>query len=136
MIGDNPKFDVFISEHRWAAMTTLRKSGTPVTAMVAYAREGDTLVVSTPGYTFRRRTLEHDPRMNLCIINGHEPFNYVTVEGTAEIETDDLEGPTRAVFANIQGLGYDEPEDLAGWLEQDQRVIVRLTPDRVSGVIR
>ena len=74
--------------------------------------------------------------VNLCIFNNAEPFNYVSVEGLAEIEADDLVRTTRLVFENISGTGYEEPEDLEGWLHDDGRVILRIRPKRVFGVIR
>lgn len=136
MISDNEAFDTFISEHRWAVLTTLRKDGHPVSSVVAYARDGDTLVVSTPGGTFKRRSLDRDPRATLCILTNREPFNFVSVEGRVDVEHEDLVANTRKVFQNIADAGWQEPEDLAGWLRDQKRVILRLRPDRVSGVIR
>jgi len=133
MIGTNAAFDDFITEHRWAVLTTLRKDGHPVSSWVAYARDGDTLIVSTPGATFKRNSLERDPRITLCVTNDAAPFNFVSVEGTAAIETTGLIESTRMVFSNID---YDEPPDLEGWLESQARVIIRVHPERVSGVIR
>ena len=60
MIGENSEFDQFITDHRWAVLTTMRNTGQPVSSVVAYARDGDTLVVSTPGETFKRKSLERD----------------------------------------------------------------------------
>ena len=136
MISDNKAFDEFISEYRWAVLTTLRKNGNPVSSVVAYARDGDDLVVSTPGMTFKRRSLEADERVSICIINNEEPFNFVAVEGRASIESVDLVRRTRLVFENIRSTGYQEPEDLEAWLELQQRVILRIRPERVYGVIR
>lgn len=136
MISDNPDFEKFISVHRWAVLTSLRKDGHPVSSWVAYARDGDTLVVSTPGKTFKRRSLERDPRVTLLISNDAAPFNYVSVEGRADIETDNLVPATRLVFGNIEDSGFEEPADLEGWLKTQERVIIRIFPQRVSGVIR
>lgn len=136
MISDNPAFDEFISEYRWAVLTSLRKNGNPVSSVIAYARDGDELVVSTPGMTFKRSSIEADSRVNLCIINNEEPFNFVSIEGTASVEQDDLIRRTRLVFQNIAATGYQEPEDFENWLETQQRVILRIRPDRVYGVIR
>lgn len=135
MLG-NEQQDAFVSAHRWAVITTLRASGKPSSSVVAYAREGDELVVSTPAGRLKTRTLERDPRVNLCIISNAEPFNYVTVEGLASIDRDNLLEPTRAVFANIADTGYKEPENLARWIRDDQRVILRIRAERVHGVIR
>ena len=136
MITDNAEQDQFITDNRWAELTTLRQSGEPVSSVVAYARDGDTLVVSTPGGTFKRRSLDRDPRATLCILPNAEPFNFVSVEGRVAVETDNLVANTRLVFQNISDTGYQEPEDLEGWLTSQQRVILRLHPERVYGVIR
>ncbi|MDX1580801.1 MAG: TIGR03618 family F420-dependent PPOX class oxidoreductase [Alphaproteobacteria bacterium] len=136
MIGDNKKFDQFITDHRWAVITTLRKDGHPSSSWVAYARDGDTLVISTPGRTLKRKTLENDPRVTVCCTNDKAPFNFVTIEGRADIETENIVAPTKAVFANIKGFGYEEPENLEQWMEDQERVILRIHPERVSGVIR
>jgi PPOX class probable F420-dependent enzyme len=131
-----PEHDAFLSEHRWAVLTTLRDSGGPVSSVVAYARDGDDFVVSTPGGTFKRSSIERDPRVNLCVISNAEPFNFVALEGQASVERDDLVRRTRLVFANIEGTGYTEPPNLERWLEDQQRVILRIRPERVHAVIR
>ncbi len=136
MISDNPQFEQFIDDYRWAVLTSVRQNGGPVSSVVAYARDGDDLVVSTPGMTFKRKSLEKNGQANLCIINNQEPFNFVSVEGEVTIQTDDLVRTTRLVFDNIQGTGFEEPEDFEHWLEAQQRVILRLKPGRVYGVIR
>ena len=135
MLGDQQQ-DEFINQHRWAVLTTLRANREPSSSVVAYARQGDTLVVSTPGQTFKARSLKQNPQANLCIISNAEPFNFVTVAGRATVSTDDLVASTKAVFANIADTGYQEPEDLDGWLEAQKRVIIRLEAERVYGVIR
>lgn len=136
MISDNPDWDQFITEHRWGVLTTLRKSATPSSSLVAYTRDADELIISTPGATFKRRSIEHNPDVSFCVISNAEPFNYVTVEGAARISTEHLLEDTRLLFANIAETGYAEPEDLPGWLEKQQRVIIRIRPTRVHGVIR
>ena len=136
MIGNKPQWDEFISAHRWAVLTTLRQSGQPNSSVVAYAREGDELLISTPGQTFKRASIEADPRVNLCIISNAEPFNFVAIEAHAVVTRENLLAATQKVFANIVDTGYTEPADLPAWLEQQARVILRLSPQRVYGVIR
>jgi len=136
MITDKADQEQFITDHRWAVLTTLRADGQPVSSVVAYARDGDTLVVSTPGTTFKRSSLDRDPRATLCIVTNAEPFNFVSVEGRVVVETSNLIESTRLVFQNLTGTGYSEPEDLQNWLDTQQRVILRIHPERVYGVIR
>ena len=135
MIG-TPEFDRFLSEHRWCVVTTLRRDGSPSSSVNAYAREGDQLRISTQAHRLKVRTIERDPRVAVTVISNAEPFNFVTVEGTAEIQREEIIEPTRRVFANLAATGYREPGDLERWLKEQGRVIIRVTPTRVSGVIR
>ena len=136
MIGTEPAWDEFISKHRWAVLTTLRTDGQPNSSVVAYARDGDDLVISTPGATFKHRSVDRDGRVNLCVMSNAEPFNFVAIEADALATREDLVTDTKKVFANIADAGWAEPEDMPAWLEQQQRVILRLKPKRVYGVIR
>lgn len=72
----------------------------------------------------------------MCCCTNKEPFNFVTVEGRATVEKDNLVALTRKVFANIADSGWTEPEDLQGWLDKQDRVILRIHPEKVYGVIR
>jgi len=136
MHGMTPEFDTFLSAHRWAVLTCLRRSGSPVNSVVAYAREGNDFVVSTPGATFKRAAIGRDPRVNLCAISNSEPFNFVALEGAAHIQVDDIAEPTRRVFAAIEDTGWKIPDPLDDWLIAQSRVILRIKPERISGVIR
>lgn len=135
MIGTE-QFDRFISAHRWCVVTTLRKDGTASSSVNAYARDGDTLVISTQAHRLKAKTLERDPRITVCVISNSEPFNFVSVEGTAAIEREGIAEATRTVFRNISATGYTEPPNLEQWMKEQGRVIIRVTPGRVSGVIR
>ncbi len=131
-----PQFSDFIDAHRWAVLTSLDSLGAPSSSVVAYAREGQDLVVSTPGATFKRRSIQADPRVNLCVLTNAEPFNFVALQGRAVIETQDLQASTKAVFANIADTGWSLPDDLEAWLVSQDRVIIRITPEQLHGVIR
>lgn len=136
MIASDPEWEEFIRSHRWAVLTSLRGGGAPVSSMVAYATDGDDLVVSTRAASFKHDSLARDNRVNLCIVSGREPFDFVAVEGTCAIERSDLVPATKLVFANISDTAYQEPEDLEGWLESDGRIILRIDAERCYGVIR
>ncbi len=136
MIGMTPEFESFLKSHRWAVLSTLRSGGAPVSSVVAYACEGPQVVVSTPGKTFKRKSIAADPRINLCAISNQEPFNFVALEGTAAVEVDSISESSGLVFAAIEEVGYTLPDPLDEWLEKQERVILRITIERVYGVIR
>ena len=128
--------DRFIGKHRWATLTVLRKNGSPVSSIVAFAVDGDALVVSTPGSTFKRRAMEADARVNLCIMSNEEPFDFVSLEATGEVLTENIAEATKKVFKNIEAVGYTLPDPLDDWLVQQSRVILRLTVHRRHAVLR
>ena len=115
MLG-TPELDKFISEQRWAVVTTLRRSGQPSSSVVAYAREGDELVISTPGKTLKVRTLERDPRVTVCVFDEAQHPSFVTLEGTVEIQRADLKDATQKVFANLAPTGFRPPDNVDAWL--------------------
>ena len=122
--------------HAARPMASASTTGSPVSAVVAYARDGDQLVVSTRDSAFRSRSLAHDSRVNLCLLSNGEPFSFVAVEGTAVVETGNLVTATRKVFEAIADTEYQAPPDLAAWIEEDGRVILRITPERVFSTWR
>ncbi len=136
MIGSNKDWDKFITDHRWAVLTTLRETGQPNSSVVAYARRDDLLVISTPGGTFKTQTIQRDPRVNLTVLSNAEPFNFVAIEAQATVTQNNLVADTKKVFASLDGTDYAEPEDLEHWLQSQARVILQLQPTRVYGVIR
>ena len=134
MLG-TPELDKFISEQRWAVVTTLRGSGQPSSSVVAYAREADELVISTPGKTFKVRTLEQDPRVSVCVFDEAQHPSFVTLEGTVEIQREDVKDATQKVFENLAPTGFRPPDNLDAWLRDQERVILRMRSQRVSGVL-
>ncbi len=136
MIGDEKVVDDFVSAHRWAVFTTLRDNGMPVNSIVAYARDADDLVISTPDNTFKVTSISQDSRVNMCILSDAEPFDYVAVEGRAVVQYTDIERATRLVFDNLREHGYSTPDNITEWLQKQRRAVIRVSPERVYGVIR
>lgn len=135
MIGKE-HHDAFVREHRWAVVTTLRADGSPSTSMVAYAVDGDELVMSVTEDRLKVRTIDRDARVTVCVISNAEPFNYVTVEGDASIQRGDVRAATDLVFDALRPTGYAVPDDIDAWIREQGRVIIRVRPRRVHGVIR
>lgn len=132
----NEQEQQFLEDHRWAVLTHLRSNGAPVSSVVAYARDGDDFVVSTPGATFKRRGIERDGRVNLCVMTNAEPFNFIAIEGDAVVTTADLDRQTRLVFANIADVSFPLPDDLPAWLAKQDRVILQIRARQHHTVIR
>lgn len=131
-----PAEEAFLNSHRWAVLSHLAADGAPSSSVVAFARDGDEFVVSTPGGTAKRRRIAKDGRVNLCVISNREPFNFIALQGVAQVNRDDLLRRTRLVFDAISDTGWTVPDDLEGWLQKQQRVIISLRPTRHHTVLR
>ena len=134
MIG-TPEQDAFITSMKWASVTSLRKDGSPTSSIVFYARDGDTLFFSTTLDRLKAKTILRDPRVAFTILDEGAPYRFVTVEGTAKIERDDIVPGHIAVNRVMRGSDFTPPEGFEDRLRKDGRVIIRVTASRVSGVV-
>ena len=134
MIGTAEQDD-FINRNRWAVVTSLREDGSPTNSVIFYAREGNELIFSTTLSRLKAKTLMRDRRIALTVLDEGTPFGFVTVEGTATIQQDDIIPGHIAVNKAMRGVSeFTPPEGYADRLKSDGRVIVRVKAQRVSGV--
>ncbi len=133
MIGQEAH-DKFINKNKWAVVTTLRKDGSPTNSVIFYARDGDEIIFSTTKGRVKAATLRRDPRIAVTILDEGAPFGFVTVEGTATIEEQDvIPGHVLINRAMRQDPNWEPPEGYADRLAADGRVVIRVKADRVSG---
>lgn len=135
MIG-TPGQDAFISSQRWAVVTTLRGDGSPSNSVIFFARDGDTLLFSTTTDRLKARTLALDPRIAITVLDEGAPFRFATVEGTATIEHENLvENHVLINRAMRNDPAWQAPEGMLERLQGEGRVVIRVHPERVSGVV-
>lgn len=135
MIGNEDQ-DAFVSANKWAVVTTLRSDGSPTSSVIFYAREGDEILFSTTADRLKAKTLARDPRIAVCVIDEGPPYRYVTIEGRATIQRDDIVPPHIAINKAMRGGEFTPPEGFEERLREQGRLIVRVAPGRVSGVTR
>jgi PPOX class probable F420-dependent enzyme len=120
----------FLSAHRWAVLATGRPDGSPQQAMVGYALddEGRILVLTRP-FTAKWRNVLRQPRVSVTVPDGRR---HVVVYGTAEaIDTDPERAELSAdVLAAVRGVERPDPPTIAGWLDENQQVVLRITPEK------
>lgn len=134
MIG-TPEQDAFINEQRWAVVTSLRGDGTPANSVVFYAREGDEIFFSTTADRLKAKTVQRDPRIAITILDEGAPFRFVTLEGAATIQTENIVAGHVAVNKAMRRTEFSPPEGFEERLQRDGRLLIRLKPERVSGVV-
>ena len=136
MIGTEEQ-DAFIREHRFAVVTTLRKDGSPSNSAVFVAVDGDDVTFSTTEDRLKTRTIENDSRVAVTLADGAEPFRYLTIEGSGSIQRDNIvPGHVQLNRAMRGDPNWEAPENFEEMLKQQGRVIVRVKPERISGILQ
>lgn len=135
MIGTAEQ-DAFISNSKWAVVTTLRRDGSPSSSVVFYVRDGDEILFSTTVDRLKAKSLRRDPRIAVTVLDDGAPYGYVTVEGTAVFVDRDVRAHSERIYRSFRGPEWSPPADFAEQLAAEGRVVVHVTPQRVSGVIR
>lgn len=112
-------------------LSTLRPDGHPITSSTWYGfSPGGDVIIATPAARNKARNVRRDPRISFIVDTKEMPYRGVAIEGLAEI-LPDSEG---SMLADIVGR-YLGPEAAAEILvrlrEREERVIIRLHPERV-----
>ena len=109
-------------------VTTRQSSDRPHVAVVWVHTDGDDVTLNSAEGRDWPANLRRDPRVTLSVANAENPYEYVVIDGTVTEMTHD---------------GADEHIDMLAkkYLDQDeygfrapgeQRVLIRIRPDRVS----
>ncbi len=106
------------------AVATIEPSGRPQTSLVWAKIDGDDVLFSTIKGRRKYANLTRDPRISVLVYDGTDPYTYAEVRGIATI-TDDPD----AELINELALKYTGQP--FGYRPGEQRVIVRIVPDKV-----
>jgi len=124
---------VFIREQHDAIMLTYRRDGSPQLSPIACGVDGDgRIVVSTRETALKTKNLRRDPRVSLCVITHGFYGDWIQVDGTAEIVS--LPDAMELLVDYYRSLRGEHPDwdDYRAAMERDQRVMVRITPERAG----
>lgn len=120
----------YIENHVWAVLATGRADGSPQVGMVGYHFDGDGFTISAKAYTAKWKNAVRNNKVALLI---HDGRTQLIVYGTAECIDHDPERAqlTADVWGVIMGGDAPDPESLIPTLDEQQRTVIRITPDRV-----
>ncbi|HEY0453710.1 PPOX class F420-dependent oxidoreductase [Actinophytocola sp.] len=110
----------------FAVLATINADGGPQSSVVWFERDGDTVLLSATTARLKVRNIVRDPRVSLTVYDLADPYDTVTIRGTATVTAD----PERVQSLRLSHryVGQDppaEPEDV-------ERVVVRITPTKVT----
>ncbi len=119
----------YLEDHTIAVLATGRRDGSPQVSSVVYAVDGDDILLSVKDYTAKWHNALRQPKVALVV---HDGRRQLIIYGTAHgIDAD----PERAeLTADVWGamLGErPEPADIVESLDEQQRTVLRITPDSV-----
>ena len=125
----------FARKNNRAVLHTYRRDGSPQLSPVVIGVLDDTIGVSSRETAMKTKNLVRDPRATLCIVNDGWYGDWMVVSGPTEIvhlpEAMDL---LVEYFRVLRGDHPDWDEYRQAMVEQ-QRVMLRITPDRVGPTV-
>jgi PPOX class probable F420-dependent enzyme len=115
---------LFLADN-YAVVATLRADGSPHQTTTWIDWDGEHVVFNITVARKKYDELQHDGRASVFVYDGDNKFRWVTVSGTAETSLEGAAEHIHKLSRKYRGKDYDlNPEE--------QRVIVRLTPERVT----
>jgi PPOX class probable F420-dependent enzyme len=113
-----------------AVLATLNPDGSPQTTVVWVGRDGDDLLISSTAGLRKERNLRRDPRASLTVLDRADPLRCLVARGTVTVTEDAGRALAARLADKYEGDGagqeyLDLPPEVV-------RVVLRLTPDRVS----
>ncbi len=124
-----PDVEQFLRDNILCVVSTTKRDGSSQSTPVYYLYEDGKLYISVTMTRAKTRNVLRDPRVSVVVLNTQRPFPYVQVTGTAAITEDDLEARSRRIWSLFMP---SLPDNFAAVLEQQQRRIMIVTPEKVS----
>jgi PPOX class probable F420-dependent enzyme len=128
-----PEEEQFLKEHRFCVLSTLRGDGSPQATPVYYLYQDGRLYISATRDRFKTLHIQRDPRVAVCVLHEEFPFNYVQVMGRAAVTEENLVETTRRIYMLFR---TELPEDFPEHLARERRVLLVVTPERVTSRFR
>ncbi len=122
-----PEQEALIQEQPLGILATVKKDGSPQLTPIYYAYEDGQILISITKTRAKYHNIKRNPQVTMCIVKP-EGRPYVTVSGRAEIEEQDIVDGTANVFKRFSGRPL--PDNFEDTLREQQRVLVKITPDR------
>ena len=119
----------FLTEKRFAVLSTINQDGTAQLTVMWYELEGDEILMNTADGRVKARNLRRDPRIAICF---EDEYRYITLSGTARLNDDQT-----IAQADILHLAtrYHSPERAEQMMRdrfsKQHRITIRMAIERV-----
>jgi PPOX class probable F420-dependent enzyme len=121
----------FVARSTRAVLATIKRDGRPQLSNVSYTLDDDGLIkISVTRDRAKTRNLLRDPRASLAI-QGDNWYEYLVVDGTAEVRDGDVLAELRHVYERISGKPHPNWEEFDAAMIADGRVVLAITIERM-----
>ncbi|MFB8352273.1 PPOX class F420-dependent oxidoreductase [Streptomyces niveus] len=117
----------------FVAIATIQPDGSPQVSPVWVKRDGDDILISTTVGRRKEENLRRDPRVTVLLQPFDAPYSYAEIRGSATLTTEGGQELIDELAVKYVGKSYSEFNPNAG--QDDERVVVRVTPRKVVGRI-
>lgn len=115
-------------------LATIGPDGTPDLSPVWVDWDGEAVLVNTARGRSKERDLRRDPRATVCVFDHDDPYRWVSVAGSVEIDDD-----AARVWTHVDGLHRKYRGVAAGDYPRnpgEERILLRIDPERATGRVR
>ncbi|MGW1753396.1 PPOX class F420-dependent oxidoreductase [Streptomyces mirabilis] len=122
----------FVSQGtRTGKLSTVRADGSPHVAPIWFLLDGDHVLFNTAKESVKGRNLARDGRVALCVDDDRPPFDFVVLEGRAELSEDLDELRHWAARIGARYMGEDRAEELGKRNGVPGELLVRVRIEKV-----
>lgn len=114
----------------FVAIATIQPDGSPQVSPVWVKRDGDDILISTTVGRRKEENLRRDPRVTVLLQPFDAPYSYAEIRGSATLTTEGGQELIDELAVKYVGKSYSEFNPNAA--QDDERVVVRITPGRSS----
>ncbi|MCH7624691.1 MAG: PPOX class F420-dependent oxidoreductase [Chloroflexi bacterium] len=109
----------YLSKPHIADLATVRPDGSPHVAPVWFLYEDGVVKVLAETSSVKVKNLKNEPRVSVSIATDQQPYEYVIVNGVAEVSGGDISDILRRISVHYQG-----PEEGERYAEKTLRELV------------
>ncbi|MCZ7414982.1 MULTISPECIES: PPOX class F420-dependent oxidoreductase [unclassified Streptomyces] len=113
-------------------VATVQPDGRPQVSPVWVKRDGDDVLFSTTVGRRKEKNMRRDPRVSVVVQPADAPYNYAEIRGTATMTTEGGQELIDELSTKYVGKKYSEFNPASA--QEPERVVVRITPERVVGM--
>nr|WTB32739.1 PPOX class F420-dependent oxidoreductase [Streptomyces sp. NBC_00830] len=117
----------------FVTVATIQPDGSPQLSPVWVKRDGDDVLFSTTRGRRKEQNLSRDPRVSVVVQPFAAPYTYAEIRGVAALTTEGGDELIDELSVKYTGKKYAEFNPASG--DDDERVVVRITPRKIVGRI-